>query len=237
MRARGRLSACLPLLVLLSCATSAAAQGGSAEPPALRRHRVTLSGGLLWTGGYDIGDATATLRGNGAGATAPPFTLFDSSSSVDSALGLETRIGFTLTPALAVEAGFAYQRPGLSTTLSADAEAAAVTLDAERLAQYVVEVGAVWQLPGLRVGRRIRPFVMAGGGYLRQLFDERTLVETGSVYYGGGGIRYWLRGGDGAARSIGLRADLRLQWRLDGVDFENRTRMMPVAAASAFVEF
>jgi opacity protein-like surface antigen len=231
------MTASVALLGLCAFASLAAAQGASEETPSLRAHRVTLSGGVLWTGGYEIGDATATLRGNGLGANPPPFTLFESSSSMDGTIGVETRIGFSLTRTLAIEGGFAYQRPGLTTSLSGDAEAVATSIDAEQLAQYVVDVGAVWQVPGVTFGSRIRPFVMAGGGYLRQLFDERTLVETGSVYYGGGGVRYWLRGGDGSGRSMGLRADVRLQWRNGGVDFEDRTRMMPVVAASVFYEF
>ena len=45
-----------------------AARRCAQEAPSLRAHRFTISGGLVWSGGYDIGDATAQLRGNGAGA-------------------------------------------------------------------------------------------------------------------------------------------------------------------------
>ena len=108
---------------------------------------------------------------------------------------------------------------------------------AEQLAQYVIDVAVVWQIPGLSIGTRMRPFVSGGGGYLRQLYDERTLVETGSIYYAGGGVRYWLRGGDGQRRSVGIRADARVQWRRDGVEFENKTRAMPVIGVHVFTEF
>jgi len=92
-------------------------------------------------------------------------------------------------------------------------------------------------LPGPVVAGRLRPFVAAGGGYLRQLYSERTLVETGQVYFAGAGVRYWLRGGDGIRRSVGVRSDIRAQWRRDGVEFEGRTRVAPVWAAHLFAEF
>ena len=63
------------------------------------------------------------------------------------------------------------------------------------------------------------------------------LVETGSVYYAGGGVRYWLKGGDGQARSIGLRADARAQWRRNGVEFAGQTRVAPVIGVHGFFEF
>ena len=57
------------------------------------------------------------------------------------------------------------------------------------------------------------------------------------MYYAGGGLRYWLRGGDGQRRAVGLRADARAQWRVDGVEFEGRTRVAPLVIIHAFVEF
>jgi hypothetical protein len=191
----------------------------------------------VWTGGYDIGDATAELRGNTVGSNAPPFTLFRAESSVDATAGMEGRVGYVIARDLMVDVGVSYQRPGLTAKLSSDDEAAAVALDAERLSQYIVDVGVLWQLPGRGIGSRMRPFVTGGGGYLRQLYDERTVVETGSVYYAGAGLRYWLRGGDGQRRSIGLRADGRAMWRRGGVDFENEVRVIPVLRVDAFVEF
>ena len=218
-------------------ATGHAFAQGRQVAPSLEAHHVTVSGGLLWTEGYSIGAATAELRGNGVGATAPPFTLFHAGSSFDAVVGVDGRVGFAVTPALTLEGGMSYQRPGITTELSQDAEAAAVTLDAERVAQYVFDAAVSWQIPRARLGTKVRPFVIAGGGYLRQLYDERTVVETGSVYYAGAGVRYWLRGGDGQRQSMGLRADGRAMWRLDGVDFEDRTRVAPTATLHMFFEF
>jgi hypothetical protein len=226
-----------PAFVLAMALVARPATAQSAAPaPSLRAHHITVSGGLTWTGGYPIGDATAVLRGNAVGPSAPPFTLFAAESSVDAAPGVDARFGYGLSRSLAIEVGVTYERPGITTALSADAEAAPVTIEAERLSQYVVDASLVWQLPRLSFGRA-RPFVIAGGGYLRQLYQDRTLVETGSVYYGGGGVRYWLRGGDGIRRSIGLRGDALARWRVDGVEFEDRARVAPVLRALAYVEF
>lgn len=235
-RASGLIILVVAASVSALASTDALAQARD-EAPSLRPHHVTLSGGLVWTGGYDIGDATAELRGNTVGSNAPPFTLFRAESSVDATAGMEGRVGYVIARDLMVDVGVSYQRPGLTAKLSSDDEAAAVALDAERLSQYIVDVGVLWQLPGRGIGSRMRPFVTGGGGYLRQLYDERTVVETGSVYYAGAGLRYWLRGGDGQRRSIGLRADGRAMWRRGGVDFENEVRVIPVLRVDAFVEF
>ena len=75
-----------------------------------------------------------------------------------------------------------------------------------------------------------------GAGYLRQLYDERTLVETGRIYHAGGGVRVWLSGGDGQRRSLGIRSDVRATWRQDGVEFEGKTRVWPSVTAMIFWE-
>lgn len=224
----------LPWLIVPLLVGTASAQ--SAEPPSLRAHRATVIAGVTWSGSYPIGSANAILRTSAVGATPPPFTLFSAASTVESIAGFEGRVGFTLTRDLAVEVGGTFARPKLSIAVSADPEAASQVLEGEELQQYVFDAGAVWQLP-FRLGRRARPFVSGGSGYLRQLHHGRTLVEDGQIYYAGAGLRYWMRGGDGARRSLGLRADARATWKKDGIDFDNRTRRFPTASAFVFVEF
>jgi hypothetical protein len=212
------------------------ASAQSAEQPSLRAHRVTVVGGVTWSGSYPIGSANAILRSSAVGASPPPFTLFSAASTVESIAGLEGRVGFALTNNLAVEAGGAFARPKVGIAISADPEVASQVLEGEELQQYVFDAGAVWQLP-VRLGRRARPFVSGGAGYLRQLHQGRTLIEHGQTYYGGGGLRLWLRGGDGMKRSLGLRADARVTWRRDGIDFDNRTRAFPHISGFVFYEF
>ncbi len=222
---------CAGAMVLVClCAAGAGAQ----EAPALRPHRVVLDGGVHWSGGYPIGDATAQLRGNAAGNAPPPFTLFAARSDVTRATSVDVRVGFALTSRWLIEAGASFGMPRVGVAISADREAAAQALEGEQLKQYVVDAAVLWHLP-VRVGARARPFVIGGGGYLRQLHEERTLLETGQVFYGGGGVRYWLRGGSGAGRAVGLRGDVRATVRRGGIDFEDKRRVYPTFAVHLFV--
>lgn len=222
------------LCACLALPAGVAAQGAGA--PASRPGHVTIAGGLIWAGGYPIGDSVAALRSNATGATPPPFTLFRADTSVDAATGAEVRAGVAVTPSFTIEGGFTMSRPSLTVMLSDDAEALPTTLDAERLSQLTIDAGVVWQLPRPVLGGKLRPFVSGGGGYLRQLYDERTLVETGRIVYAGGGARYWLRGGDGSRRAVGLRGDVRAMWRTDGVNFEDKTRVGPTVSLMLFWE-
>ena len=217
--------------VVLGClsATAASAQ----EAPELRAHRVVFEGGVVWSGSYGIGDVDAQLRGNGTGTTPPPFTLFAASSEVASAASAIVRVGFTLSPSLVVEGGGVFGMPRVAVRISGDAEASQQQLEGEQLQQYLFDGALVWHLPK-RLGPRVRPFVIGGGGYLRQLHYERTLVETGQVYYAGIGARYWFRGGSGRARSLGLRGDLRANMRRGGIDFEDKARIYPTVAVHLF---
>ena len=225
---------CLGCLIVPVLARSASAQ--HAGPPTLRVHRATVSGGVTWSGSYPVGTRNAILRSSAVGPSPPPFTLFSAASTVESIAGLEGRVGFAVTRTLAIEVGSAFAKPRVSIAISADPEAAAQVLEGAALDQYVFDAGAVWQLP-FRFGPRARPFVSGGAGYLRQLHHGRTLVESGQIYYAGGGVRYWIRGGSGTTRSLGVRADARATWKKVGIDFDNRTRVFPALAVLAFVEF
>ena len=204
------------------------------EAPALRAHHFTIGGGLVWSGGYDIGDATAQLRGNSAGTTPPPVTLFTAQSRVTSATSPELRVGFAVTRRTAVEFGVAFTRPHLAVEIAGDAEAPSQHLPGEELDQYLLDGGVTWQLP-IRMGARVAPFVSGGATFLRQLHEDRTLAETGQVYYAGGGARYWFRGGDGAGLALGLRGDVRVNFRNHGIDFEDKMRTYPTFSFALFV--
>ena len=80
-----------------------------------------------------------------------------------------------------------------------------------------------------------RPSSSGGAAFLRQLHEDRTLAETGQIYYAGGGARYWLRGGHGAGRAVGLRGDARVNFRRNGIDFEDTMRTYPTFSLSVFV--
>lgn len=204
------------------------------EAPALRAHRVVLEGGVVWSGSYDVGDIDARLRSNAVGSTPPPFTWFSASSQVRSVPSVAARVGFTLTPTLAIEGGGMFGMPRVAVTITGDAETTRQDLEGEQLRQYLLDGAVVWHLP-VRLGPRVRPFVIGGAGYLRQLHEERTMVETGQVYYAGVGARYWIRGGSGTARSLGLRGDLRANLRRGGIDFEDKARVYSTLAVHLFL--
>ncbi|MGH9175954.1 MAG: hypothetical protein ACRD1H_16430 [Vicinamibacterales bacterium] len=221
------------IVLLIGGAPHAAAQD---DGPGLRPHHLTVSGGLSLNGGYPVGDRNAELRRNAVGTPAA-FTLFRADSILDRASGVEARIGFALTRALAIEVGGTYARPRLDITISRDSESTESVQVAEQLSQFTVDVSGVFQLPRVALGSRMRPYAAVGAGYLRQLHEDRLLVETGRIYHVGGGVRYWLRGGSATSRALGVRGDARYVRRTGGVDFENRSRGYPVVSILGFAGF
>ena len=220
------------VLVLLLLASTAHAQTPDAPGP--RAHHVTVAAGVSWSGTYSVGDATATLRTNAPGSTPAPFTLFSTRSAIDRAGGVLLRAGFALTKSITVEGGGSFSQPSLTTHLSQDAEQAAAIDASEQLHQFVIDVGALWFVP-MHLGSKSRLFVAGGGGYLRQLHEERTLVETGRIVYLGTGLEVWLHGGHGPSKSLGLRTDLRANWRHNGIEFDGQTRVFPTLTAAVFI--
>lgn len=224
------------VFLVLAAASSATAQD---DTPALRPHRFTVAGGVALLGGYDIGNATAALRRSQTGTTTPAsLPLFEADGAIERAGAVEARIGFTLTPAIAVEFGGSYSRPTVGVAVTNDSEAGNIPpLADQRLSQYVVDVSALWQISRLKLGRRARPYVVAGGGYLRQLDVDRVRAETGKIFHAGAGVRYWLRGADARGHALGLRAEARLHARGGGVDFEEKTRVSPAVNMFLFFGF
>lgn len=196
--------------------------------------QVTISGGLGWSGGYGIGDATAQLRTNATGTTPPPFTLFNVDSRIASAPGGEVRVGVGITRRVAIDGGVLFARRRLSFSIGGDPESTAQDFDGESLQHYVFDAGVLWELPVARQPR-FRTFATGGAGYVRQLHQDRTLVESGQVFYLGGAARYWLRGTADSNRSLGLRTDVRFNLRRNGIDFENQSRTYPTVSLSLFL--
>ena len=211
------------------------------EAPSLTPHRMFVGGGAVWSGGYDIGEAAAELRGNGIGSTPPVFTLFRAKSRVTRAISPEARVGYSVTRQLAAEFSFALAQPHVSVSISGDAEAPAQQLPGEQLQQFQIGGAVTWQIPIPRmsngIGNALAPFAIGGATFLRQLHEDRTMGETGQVYYAGGGARYFLRGGHGYGRAYGLRADARVNFRRNGIEFEDKMRIFPTVSLAAFVGF
>ena len=148
--------------------------------------------------------------------------------------------GFSTTSSLS-NCGVARSRcafTSLRTRVTSDAEGAAALTVEERLDQYFFDASVVLLLDALRFGGATVPFVSGGAGYLRQLHEGRTLVESGQVYHGGGGIRHWLRMRDrGFVRGLGLRVDGRLYVLAGGARIEDRPRAHGAISGGVFVTF
>lgn len=223
--------------VVLACALlpgvfDAPASGQTRAPAARDRFEVSLGG--IWIGGAGLGSTQADLRANSL--TPTPFRLFATETSEVGAGGLDARVAYWLTRSIAVEAGFVRARPEVRTRITADSEGATALTAAERLDQYFIDANVIWLLDKFRFGRSV-PFVSGGAGYLRQLHEGRTLVQTGQVYEFGGGIRHQLFENAGWFRSVGVRAHGRLYVLVDGVQLDDRARRHGAITGAAYVTF
>jgi hypothetical protein len=219
------------LVCLLASAGSAFAQSA----PAFESKQFVVSAGLLTSRGYPIGDRTADLRRNATNAT--PFTLFRAESDIEGAPGFDARLAYALSRAFSVEVAGTFSRPQLRVRITEDAESTPSIDAGEEIGQFTVDVSGLWHLPGRTLGSRARPYVIGGGGYLRQLHEDRYLVETGSVAYGGGGVHYWFRGGSTGQRAMGVRGEASIVMRSRGIDFEDKRRTYPRLSALGFIAF
>ena len=202
----------------------------SADPPS---PRLEFGVGALWIGRQPLGQRNATET-TAAGAAK---TLFSSSSELGGVTGFAARAGVRVARSLVVEGGASYLTPQLRIALSGDTEGAAAVTATETVQQFTLGGGVLWYVPV--VGRpRLAPFVTAGGGYLRQLHEQGTLVETGRYYQFGGGISALLvPGRHFHTKGIGARIDAGAVVRSKGVAFDGGSKTSPAAGVSAFARF
>ena len=215
-------------LVLLSSVVlsgTAAAQGADAP----RAGSLEIGGGVRWGASTDFGQRTAEQTRNPTTGTGP-FELFVADSELESAPGADLFVAFYVTPAVAVEGGFRYAQPTLRVRLSADAEEAAPTTAEESISQYQFDGSLVLHLTTLGfAGGRAVPFVLGGVGHIRDLHQGEDLVETGTAFYGGGGLKWWF--GSGRQR-FGLRFEARATSRDGGFTFDDERQTVTSGAVS-----
>ena len=218
------------MLVLALCAVHT--HVAFAQSPADDPGHLEVAFGTLWIGSQALGARPATETT----PTLSTLTLFDSSSTLNSAPGLEGRIGWRIMRSLTVEAEASVAQPELAIAITNDREDAPVVTLTERLQQFTIGGAVVWSLPVQL--RRVRPFITGGAGYLRQLHENATLVQTGRYYQFGGGFAVLLASRpDSFLKAMGLRIDARGMVRMDGVAFDSTARLAPAAGASFFVRF
>jgi hypothetical protein len=219
------------LLLLAVLPLPAAAQG-------IRKPRVRLievSGGVGLIGGGSLGEQDANLRANST--PAEPYRLFSTDATFRRAGVLEARLGTTLTSRYAIEGRFAFSRPELRAVISADVEGAPGLTVVERVDQYVIDGALLVLFNEARLGGVV-PFASAGAGYVRQLHEGLTVIESGRIYHVGGGIRHrFFSRNRGFTRTAGVRADARLDLLSGGISIDDGPRPHLAISGSLFVGF
>lgn len=217
-------------MVLMAAAVLAVAAGAEAQTTP---GRIEVSAGGRWVGPVGFGATAANETTFGGGTRA----LFESDSRLDPSIGGTVAVGVGLTRLLRAEVGVAYNPTGLSTRISADREGVADVTVKAPVTQFLIEGGLLAHMARWRRGR-LSPFVTGGLGYLRQLNDGRTLVETGRAWYVGGGL-YYERAAAHPRRlkATGVRADVRALILRDGVAPDDSRRGAPSITASVFARF
>jgi hypothetical protein len=197
--------------------------------------RYEAAGGVRWTGGIALGGRDAAETASTGGS----FLLFSSDTRLSGVPAVEARFGVRLTMSAQVVVEAAFARPRMRTVVRDDREGARGIVASERLTQYSAGGGLVWRVNRWQFAEGVVPFVSAGGAYLRELHEGEVLVEGGAAYYVGGGLDYLLRrpGADPWGRGLGVRTDVRLSMRRDGVAFDRRYRGAPTLGATLFVRF
>ena len=205
------------------------AEAQTTAPPG----RVEIGGGILWIGGQSMGTRNATETAS-AGS---PLTLFTAASTLDAAPAVDFHVAVKATRATEVEMSATYARPTLRVQISGDFENAAGVAATEPLRQYTVGGGVNWYFLQRRTSA-VAPFVNVSLGYLRQLHENATLVDSGRVYQIGGGAKIMLTSWSGRrVKGAGIRADARAFIRSKAVALNGRSSASLALGASFFVRF
>ena len=193
--------------------------------------RLQVSVGAGWLGGASFGEQPADLRG----ASGNPYRLFESETSLRGTGLFEARGGFAFAKRYAIEGRAAMSKPELQTVVSSDAEASGTFTLVESLDQYIFDGGVLVHLDELEAFG-LKPFAIGGFGYVRQLHEEQQLVETGHLFYVGGGVTLPLFSrAQGFIRSVSVRGDLRLN--VLSLELDEDSRSQGSASASLALTF
>ena len=188
--------------------------------------RFQLGVGVVWTAPYDAGAQRAVETPNPT-AGAQPLTLFTADGRVHEGAGAVLRFTARLARRVSAEAEGRFSRPMLSVTLSGDFEGIPSTTADEQLTQYGVGGSVLVDVAGGT--HRLRPFVAAGAGYVRQVQDHNINVDGGAEWHAGGGVLYRL------TSRLSLRADARVLSTSKTPAFDAKRRYLPQVIGSIVV--
>jgi hypothetical protein len=223
-----RSSLARPLLASLILVASVGVSPATAQ---VRSGLWEFSGGATWARGFSL-DATS---GDETQPNGTPFPLFAAQTRLDAATGLAAALSRQLAGPIAVEVDGSWRKPTYRTTVTSDAEGATL-VDATNVATEVTVAGAV--VVTLARQSHLQPFVRMGGGWRRELSEDRTLSANGRLVMIGGGVKYWM-GGRGFGGRLGLRVDVGVLGRSGGLDLQGTGtfHFAPAAGASLSVRF
>jgi hypothetical protein len=198
-----------PELLLLAALTagigsvvSVPSAGAQTVSEPVGRVQVGVGGG--WLGGTVFGEQPADLRSASGG----PYRLFESETDLGSTGSFEARAGILFSRHFGVEGRVEFSKPEFRTLVTSDAEATGSFTTVEKIDHYVFDGGVVVRFAEWD---SVIPFASAGAGYVRQLHEGQALVQTGHLFYVGGGFTFpLLSRSQGFIRAASIRTDLRL---------------------------
>jgi hypothetical protein len=220
----------LMLIIAGLIAVPAAAQDAPPLPRA--ENREFRLGGAL-TGPSSMGSSSAVLFGP---TGAPAVTLFNTENRAALGFGLETALGFRLTPSLWAEVAGSWTRVSLSSRISSDFEGAAAETISAPVQRFTLEGAAVWYF------RSTGPsawFLRTTGGWMREGAGGLTLARGGTITGAGLGVRRWWRAGAKPnAKRVGIRAEFRGLLQTGGLTLGSRSwRFGPAGAVTLVVGY
>jgi hypothetical protein len=193
--------------------------------------RLEMGIGAVWTGPTRFPRVDADETGNDG----EPFSLFNSKSDLQSVVGLEGRFAVRVSRRMQLEVSGSYGRARLRTRITDDFEDIA-DIDISEKTIHAIAQGAIIVHFDRRVANGV-PFVTVGGGYLRELHEGQTVVESGRRFFGGAGLRYArLRAGSRISQ-WGIRVEARAVARTGGIALDDQTHVGAELAASLFFGF
>jgi len=205
----------------MACGVALVAPAAASAQPRLD---ITISG-ARWEGyGLDAGRASITGPQTPTGS---PVTLFDTDAAIRPGPGAELRLGWRVFRGIYAEATGGLGVNAIEARVSGDIEQAPPITVSSTLTQITIEGGALIEVATLPLfAGNLVPFVDGGGGYLRQVHEERVLIETGRTLYVGAGVK-WRSAAvkpRGLVQRLVVRADARFVSRTAGVDVVDERR-------------
>ena len=189
-----------------------------------RRGSVEVSGGAAVAGGTDLASISATLTRN-PGTGSGPLELFTADSTIGPGFGAQLRGGVYVSSRVLIEGGLQYTRPQIRVRLGSDFESAPDETATSTVTSYLFTGSLAYHFGS----GRIRPFILGGGGHIRDAHNGYEVVETGLEFHAGGGLKTWFGSG---RNKFGLRLDVTASARDGGLGTEDGRRIVPTAAFS-----